>query len=322
MKEPWDWDEADVLRLIADQVQEGLTIEYKECDALQKSEGKKTEISKDVSAFANSAGGAIVYGMKENRHVPTEIDVGFDPNDISKEWLEQVINSRIHRRIDGVRINQVQLSGPKAGKVVYAVSVPQSVRAPHMASDKRFYKRFNFESVPMEEYEVRDVSRRLVAPDLHLAVRLPELGAPLQVTSGLSQSFAIEILVDNSSPAPADFALISFYIDAGMNASCHRGSNPDNAVDYMGKSIPVCSHVIEWRGSLRLPIWKGSRFRLTATSVSLPANGHQCYVFWQIQAPMMNRKQGITALQISDKRAVISDAQGAWKLQKDVTVGV
>ena len=108
MKEPWEWDEADVLRLISDQVQESLTLDYKECDALQKTEGKKNEISKDVSAFANYAGGVLVYGVRENGHVPTAIDVGYDPNDTGKEWLDQVINSRIQRRLDGVRINQIQ----------------------------------------------------------------------------------------------------------------------------------------------------------------------------------------------------------------------
>ena len=50
------------------------------------------------------------------------------------------------------------------GKVAYVVSIPQSIRAPHQASDKKFYKRFNFESVPMEEYEIRDLARRSSAP--------------------------------------------------------------------------------------------------------------------------------------------------------------
>ena len=44
-----------------------------------------------------------------------------------------------------------------------------------MANDNRFYKRFNFQSVPMEEYEVRDVSRRLDSPDLKM---IPGVGNP------------------------------------------------------------------------------------------------------------------------------------------------
>lgn len=53
--------------------------------ALATTEGKKNEVSKDVSAFANSAGGTIVYGMIENGYVPVRLDSGYDPSVISKE---------------------------------------------------------------------------------------------------------------------------------------------------------------------------------------------------------------------------------------------
>src|ERR1035437_439979 len=168
MKPPWKWSEDDIRALVTNQVEESLTLDYKACDALAPTDKKKKEISKDVSAFANSAGGAIVFGVTEDKHIPTGLDVGYLPSNISKEWIEQVINGNIQRRIDGVRINPVHLTGAGAGKVLYVVAVPQSARAPHMAADHRFYKRFNFESVPMEEYEVRDVARRSEAPDLKL----------------------------------------------------------------------------------------------------------------------------------------------------------
>ena len=82
---PRDWKEADVLALITNGVKESLELDYKQCASLQKTDGKKKEISKDVSAFANSAGGTIVYGMIENGQSPINIDVGYDPTDISKE---------------------------------------------------------------------------------------------------------------------------------------------------------------------------------------------------------------------------------------------
>src|SRR6266508_2465719 len=117
MKQPWEWDEADLLALIRDQAQESLTLDYKAGAALQKTEPKKDEVSKDASAFANSAGGSIVYGMAEANQLP----------------------------IDGVRINPVDLATQAPGKVAYVVSIPQSPRAPHQAADKKYYKRFNFQ---------------------------------------------------------------------------------------------------------------------------------------------------------------------------------
>lgn len=161
MKEPWKWTESDILSLIRNKVGESTTLEYKACDALGKTEAKKKEISKDVSAFANSAGGAVIYGVIENKsHETEDIDVGYDPRDISGEWLEQVINSNIERRISGVIINTVPLSTSRLGRVLYVVYIPESNLAPHMAADDRFYKRFNFQSVAMKEYEVRNLIRQ------------------------------------------------------------------------------------------------------------------------------------------------------------------
>jgi len=98
MKEPHVWKEADLLSLIQNGIKESINLDYKECNALQKTDGKKNELSKDVSAFANSAGGVLVYGIVENGHEPTGFDIGYDPTDITKEWIDQVITSNIQPR--------------------------------------------------------------------------------------------------------------------------------------------------------------------------------------------------------------------------------
>ena len=146
-------NEKEIWKLINNKVEESLHLEYKACDALEKREGCKKELSKDVSSFANSDGGNIIYGVIERDNKPIKIDVGFDPNDISKEWIEQVINSRISPKIEDIVITPINLSN--SDKYIYLVEIPQSNRSPHQASDKKFYKRYNFQSVPMEEYEIR-----------------------------------------------------------------------------------------------------------------------------------------------------------------------
>lgn len=123
----------------------------------------KIEISKDVSSFANSVGGTIVYGMREEGHIPVEIDVGFNPQEITKEWLESVISSRISPKIDGLKIIPIDLKEIRPSRYIYAVNIPQSTRAPHQASDKRYYKRYNFKSAPMEDYEIKDIANRRTA---------------------------------------------------------------------------------------------------------------------------------------------------------------
>lgn len=49
-----------------------------------------------------------VYGIEENGHIPTGIDGGADPA-ITKEWIEQVIESRVQPRIEGLLITPIDL---------------------------------------------------------------------------------------------------------------------------------------------------------------------------------------------------------------------
>ena len=53
--------------------------------------------------------------------------------------------------------------------VVYVINIPKSNTA-HQASDKRYYRRYNFESVAMEDYEIKDIINRLSSPDLHVVL--------------------------------------------------------------------------------------------------------------------------------------------------------
>jgi hypothetical protein len=218
-KEPWDWDEADLQQLIHQKVDESLELEYKSSDALGTTDGKKNEISKDVSAFANSTGGNIVYGIRESNgrppRVPQNLD-GIDPSAFPKEWLEQVINSRIHPRIDGVRINPVSLSGSSAGKTAYVVSIPQSTTA-HQASDHRYYKRFNFESVPMEHYEIMDVLNRVMHPKV-IAVFSAEGRTPPEGYDARRRAIVhLDIRLRNVGNRLAERVAVQFWVPEGYN---------------------------------------------------------------------------------------------------------
>lgn len=171
MKPSWEWTEYELLSMKAAQTQESLYLDFKSSASLAKDERKKDDISKDVSALANSEGGDILYGVSETGTPPSsfgDIDIGINASDITPEWVEQVINSRIQPRISGIKITPIELKKTHPGKYAYAVYVPPSYNAPHQASDKRYYKRFNFHSVPMEDYEIRDLSNRKRKPELFI----------------------------------------------------------------------------------------------------------------------------------------------------------
>lgn len=166
---PRNWTEAKLQNFIKSEIEESLTLEYKSAEALDKNEFKKKEITKDVSAMANAAGGLLIYGIREygeldKRHLPENI-TPVDRTEFPREWVEQIINA-IRPRIDGIVIHSVNLSSGE-NDTAYIVEIPQSNTA-HQASDHRYYKRFNFQSVPMEDYEVRDVMFREQTPSIIL----------------------------------------------------------------------------------------------------------------------------------------------------------
>ena len=157
----------DITALIYNAAEESVHLDFKAAGSLSRDDKKKAEIAKDVSAFANSDGGIIVYGIEEIDHKAHSLSY-IDGNTYTKEWLEQVIQDNIQRRIDGLEIFPIREEGNVA-KSIYVVKIPRSSNTPHMSVDKCYYKRNNFRSVKMEEYEVRDLFYRESTPNLKIA---------------------------------------------------------------------------------------------------------------------------------------------------------
>ena len=132
------FNQTDIDNYISSQAEETINLDFKRGDALRIDDKIKNEIAKDVSAFANSDGGIIVYGIEEKNFKATNF-VFVNGNEVKKEWLEQVINSRIHRKIDGVIIDPIRYDN-KIEHTIFVVKIPRSLNAPHMTSDKKFYR--------------------------------------------------------------------------------------------------------------------------------------------------------------------------------------
>ncbi len=272
MKNPWEWDENDLLEIINAGTQESIDLDFKRSDALQNVRRQKDiryEISKDVSALANSAGGTLIYGIVENGHIATGLDAGLDPTVVTKEWLQQIITSTIHRKIDGVRVNQVALTTQSKGNVAYVVYVPQSMRTPHQALDKKFYKRYEFESVAMEEYEVRDLYRRGEVPDLRIAFTLPKTEVIMNQETGMSEPFGLNGGIFNDAVEPAKYAIIRILIDARLNVEQAHDFTVREGANLLlgGNRHPVKVLTVNWGIPNKMPIFQQSdRLSLTYNS--------------------------------------------------------
>jgi hypothetical protein len=330
MKEAWDWEEADIEALIRDGVQESLTLDYKRCASLDRRDPqRKTELSKDVSAFANSAGGVIVYGVIEDNHLPVQIDDGYDPTDVTREWLEQVINSTIQRRIDGIRIKQIELETTNPGRVIYAVYIPQSTRAPHMAEDHRFYKRYNFQSIAMEEYEVRDVANRNEAPDLEMSLYLPNDDTTLEFAdnSPTSQPVALNAQVHNLSSTPAMYYVATILIDPRLTIA-FKGKFTSSTLMLSlegGKGMTLQALYLKCSVPLRMPIWRGQSYILdeSGITITIPRSSSEVsYMLgWSMSSPGMKKKMGFSVLRVRNDHIELVPFEGLSEAQLDLLAG-
>ena len=87
-----------------------------------------SEFVKDVVAFANNAGGLLVYGVTDDLKV-----VGINPataSDASQRTMEQMLRSRVSPSIEGVLFSRV--ASTDAGQTLLLVHVPSSEFAPHL----------------------------------------------------------------------------------------------------------------------------------------------------------------------------------------------
>ncbi|OPF92340.1 hypothetical protein B1S06_14230 [Rhodopseudomonas palustris] len=195
----------DLERLIAEGIEESLTLEYKASPSLCRESKQIDELCKDVSAFANSAGGQIVYGVAENKvtHKPERVDEGVLDPKVTREWIEQVLLSRVNPRMQGIKVDRLDLGNLTYG---YCLTIPPTSVGPHQAPDKRYYKRYDLQSIPMEDYEVRDVLRRSTTPSLRVNLTLGGvLSYPivLENSEANAELIPIKVSILNESETPA-----------------------------------------------------------------------------------------------------------------------
>lgn len=295
----------DLQGLIKSDTQENLHLDFKASGSLAMDDKKKADISKDVSSFANSDGGTIVYGIVEADHKASCLDDGTSA--IDKEWLENIITSTINPRIDGIIIHPVEI---KAGSYAYIVHIPKSNRAPHQANDKRFYKRFNFKSVPMEQYEVLDVMNREAAPALALDFAVKKytdsVGGDLDIAGiGRANAYELLITVRNESEKPAEYFVAKVYIDERMKVlwpiDIYDTRDRTAALSLDGIELNCSVLKKKWTVNPNGLVWKDESFSLfnqIILDIPQPERGDSYLLGYEISAPHMAPVKGYRAIHV------------------------
>jgi hypothetical protein len=242
---------AELIALHAGNVRESLYLEYKASGAVDKSDDKKKlEIARDVSAFANSAGGQIIYGMTEEDHEPAGLDGGLDPKIYPTLWFEQILQQHITPNLLGLAIDHIPLTN---GNVAARITIPASTGDPHQVSDGKYYRRHNFNRLQMDHYEIKGLFYRTTTPDLFITPSLIRGdNAPINFAAQQEMSLPVRLslLIGNRSSQPAMYTVVQLGLDARIKILEYNGfeargvfGTGAHAMEWMTFNITIPSHL-------------------------------------------------------------------------------
>jgi len=152
---------AHIASLVSNKFAEGKILEYKE-KLPEGADAAKKEFLADVCSFANSSGGDIIYGIRDQRDsagkatgIPGQV-VGLSGVNFSGELarLEAIIRDGIKPRIPNAQIKHLEIQGQ--GSIVI-VRIGQSWIKPHMVvygGTSRFYSRHSTGKYQLDVQEI------------------------------------------------------------------------------------------------------------------------------------------------------------------------
>ena len=144
--------ESDLVKQISAGVPEGVLVDYKR-EMYGRSDADAKEFLKDVSSFANTAGGHLIIGVDEAASIPTSISALHGDPDQDLQRLENLARDGIEPRISGLRMRTL----PVNGGYVLILRVPKSWNPPHRVSARNTNRLYGRNSAGAYEFSVEEL---------------------------------------------------------------------------------------------------------------------------------------------------------------------
>ncbi|MBI5539343.1 MAG: ATP-binding protein [Bacteroidia bacterium] len=191
----------DITLFISNKIKQTGAINFCQANYLIPGDDKKELwLSKYFSAFANSGGGTIIFGIKKLKERANELDeINF--NTVSDFWLKNLIENEIYPKIENVEVYEIQ-NTQNSNKGVIVVNIPKSNVRPHMALDNRYYFRVGNKTEMMLEQHVREMYNVASVSNMEFIGIVNTQGVPtLENGKILNINFYPKFLVKNSGSA-------------------------------------------------------------------------------------------------------------------------
>jgi hypothetical protein len=146
---------SDLAALVTERVEEGRQLEFKRELPGSKDEDK-IELCADVSSFANTGGGYLLFGIDETDGAASGVR-GLPGVDVDAAILriEQILAAGIDPPVPGIAFRRIPTEEDAS---VIAIHVPRSWRAPHLVKCRasfRMYARTSRGKQPLDAQEIR-----------------------------------------------------------------------------------------------------------------------------------------------------------------------